>query len=129
MTGTVKQRFEDKLPYQLTAIQSVVDLFRGQESNTTSFTLKQSTAQLPLSGAENDLGAGNRLELLDEEILANLRKVQIHNGLPPSSTLASFTRSKCPACSFSSTRRPSPRKTPKTPRNKAQRHRRRKIPD
>ena len=37
----------------------------------------------------DDLGVGNRLTLLDDEILKNLNEVQIRNGLAPSTTLAS----------------------------------------
>jgi type III restriction enzyme len=35
------------------------------------------------------LGVGNRLHLLDDEILANLGEIQIRNGLAPSPSLAS----------------------------------------
>ena len=57
----------------------------------TEFTVTRSPAellgQLALSG--NGLGVGNRLALSDEEILDNLRAVQLRNGLAPSETLAS----------------------------------------
>ena len=39
--------------------------------------------------AESDLGLGNRLTLLDDELLKNLNAVQIRNGLRPSESLAS----------------------------------------
>jgi type III restriction enzyme len=39
--------------------------------------------------AETDLGIGNRLHLLDEELLQNLHAVQLRNGLRPSEALAS----------------------------------------
>ena len=38
---------------------------------------------------ENELGIGNRLHLLDDEILANLGDIQLRNGLRPSASLAS----------------------------------------
>ena len=38
---------------------------------------------------ENNLGIGNRLTLLDDEIIANLNDIQLRNGLRPSSALAS----------------------------------------
>ncbi len=38
---------------------------------------------------QNDLGVGNRLTLLDDEILANLKGIQLRNGLPPSDILDS----------------------------------------
>ncbi len=39
--------------------------------------------------AENDLGIGNRLTLLDDEILANLNAIQLRHGLAPSTSLVS----------------------------------------
>src|SRR3546814_1524277 len=35
------------------------------------------------------LDIGNRLSLLDDEIVTNLKDIQLRNGLPPSSALAS----------------------------------------
>ena len=45
--------------------------------------------QQTLAFAQNDLGIGNRLQLLDDELLANLGDIQIRNGLRPSTLLAS----------------------------------------
>lgn len=39
--------------------------------------------------AESDLGIGNKLTLLDDEIVENLHSIQLRGGLPPSGTLAS----------------------------------------
>ena len=39
--------------------------------------------------AENHLGIGNRLTLLEEELLSNLKEVQVRNGVPPSDSVAS----------------------------------------
>ena len=87
----MKLRFEPDLDFQLRAIDAVCDLFRGQEVCRTEFTVTQFRAesQPRLSFAESDLGVGNRLSLPDDEILANLKDVQLRNGLPPSATLAS----------------------------------------
>ena len=38
---------------------------------------------------ENDLGIGNRLTLLDDELLTNLHAIQLRHGLAPSPSLAS----------------------------------------
>jgi type III restriction enzyme len=38
---------------------------------------------------ESELGLGNRLNLLDDELLKNLNDIQLRNGLPPSERLAS----------------------------------------
>ncbi len=87
----MKFQFESNLEYQRTAIQSVCDLFRGQEICRTEFTVTRDTLseQQALAFAQNDLGIGNRLHLLDDELLANLCDIQIRNGLKPSSSLAS----------------------------------------
>ncbi|MFT3733938.1 MAG: DEAD/DEAH box helicase family protein [Rhodocyclaceae bacterium] len=87
----MKLQFERDLDYQLQAIESVCDLFRGQEACRTEFTvsMKLSDHQLTLGVAETDLGIGNRLSLLDDQLLKNLQDVQLRNGLAPSGLLAS----------------------------------------
>ena len=87
----MKLHFEPNLDYQLEAIEAVCDLFRGQEICRTEFTVTREAAEveMPLGFDQNGLGIGNRLTLLDEEILPNLNGVQIRNGLTPSETLAS----------------------------------------
>jgi len=100
----MKLHFEADLPYQRTAIEAVADLFRGQEICRTEFTVTRQPVilgqgELALEGvgfvqgelglAQNALGIGNRLTLLDDEILANLNEIQIRNGIRRSSALAS----------------------------------------
>jgi len=88
----MKLHFEDDLDYQLAAIDSVVDLFKGQEISRSEFTVTyrpEAGPQASLGLAENELGIGNRLQLVDEEILDNLRAVQLANGLRPTENLAS----------------------------------------
>ena len=90
----MKLHFEPNLDYQLAAIEAVCDLFRGQETCRTEFTVIRDPAdpQQRMGFAENDLGIGNRLTLLDDELLKNLSAIQLRNGLAPSASLAS------PAC-------------------------------
>ncbi len=101
----MKLHFESNLDYQHAAIESVCDLFRGQEICRTTFTVSSQSgravvgqADLPLGGSftqgqlglvQNELGVGNRLTLLDDELLANLNDIQLRNGLRPSASLAS----------------------------------------
>lgn len=104
----MKLQFEHKLDYQLAAIDAVCDLFAGQEVCRSEFTvtaprslyvpgdsqdalpgLPGDGAQLGLGLAETDLGIGNRLQLVPEELLANLNKVQTRHGLKPSEALDS----------------------------------------
>ena len=87
----MKLHFEPDLDYQLTAIEAVCGLFRGQDICRTEFTVVRdaTAAQQALEFAQSDLGVGNRLQLLDDEILANLADVQTRNGLRPSPALVS----------------------------------------
>ncbi len=102
----MKLHFEPNLEYQKAAIESVADLFRGQEINRTEFTVtrrpmaeRADQADLNLGGflgpqgelglIESELGIGNRLTLLDDEIIANLKDIQLRNGLAPSTALTS----------------------------------------
>jgi type III restriction enzyme len=90
-TKTMKLHFEPDLDFQKAAIESVCDLFRGQELCRTEFTVVRdvSNPQMRMGFAESDLGVGNRLTLLDDELLENLKDVQLRNGLAPASVLAS----------------------------------------
>lgn len=44
---------------------------------------------MSLGVAQSDLGVGNRLTLLDDELLKNLADIQLRGGLPPSDALTS----------------------------------------
>ena len=81
--------FEPNLEYQHEAIESVCDLFRGQEICKTEFTVTFAKEQDALGLVQNQLGIGNRLSLLDDEIHANLTDIQIRNGLKPSEAIVS----------------------------------------
>ena len=87
----MKLHFEPDLDFQLQAIEAVCDLFRGQEICRTEFTVTSDDRdrQMRLGLSESDLGIGNRLMLLDDEILANLEDIQLRNGLAPSGALTS----------------------------------------
>ncbi|GAA0534804.1 type III restriction-modification system endonuclease [Pigmentiphaga daeguensis] len=88
----MKLHFEPDLDYQLQAIEAVCDLFRGQEQCRTEFTVTMrlpDEAQMSLDVAQSDLGMGNRLTLLDDELLKNLSDIQLRGGLPPSGSLTS----------------------------------------
>lgn len=83
-------KFNPHLDYQKQAIKSVTGVFEGQEICQTNFTVAplQYVTQHAIPGTENNLGIGNRLKLLDEELHKNIRQIQLQNGLAPS---ASFT--------------------------------------
>lgn len=88
----MKLHFEPNLDYQMQAIEAVCDLFRGQEVCRTEFTVTMKLTdeeQMSLGVAQSDLGVGNRLTLLDDEMLKNLADIQLRGGLPPSGSLTS----------------------------------------
>ncbi|ANB78080.1 restriction endonuclease subunit R (plasmid) [Paraburkholderia phytofirmans OLGA172] len=97
----MKLHFEADLPYQAAAIDAVCDIFRGQEVCRSEFTVTMraagttvdsevGTTQAMLEGMQETEqgGIGNRLTLLDDEVDANLKAIQLRNGLPPSAKLS-----------------------------------------
>lgn len=84
----MRLHFEPDLEYQWSAIEAVCDLFRGQELCRTEFTVLRDTGA-QMSFTQSDLGIGNRLTLLDDQIQENLKAIQLRNGLRPSEAMAS----------------------------------------
>ena len=79
----MKLTFEPNLEYQQEAIGAVVGLFEGQspENSDYRYSMRQD--------GEFDFidGVGNRLTLFDEQILANLQRVQEQNDVAVSESL------------------------------------------
>ncbi len=87
----MKIQFESNLEYQDRAIASIVDIFEGQEVCQSNFSIvKPQTKGQKTTSDYDDLGIGNRLELLDDEILLNVQKIQLRNGLAQSTELGSM---------------------------------------
>ena len=78
----MKLSFESNLSYQQEAIQSVVGLFEGQAIEDSLFQYNLNEQQASLID-----GIGNKLVLSDEQILANLQKVQNQNEIALSEKL------------------------------------------
>ena len=87
----MKFRFEPDLDFQWRAVEAICDLFRGQEVCCTEFTVTQdqTNRQSGIAFERDEFGIGNRVTLLDDRILDNLKKVQARNGLQPSKSLES----------------------------------------
>lgn len=88
----MRLHFEDNLDYQRAAISSIADLFKGQEINRMEFTVtyrSDGTDQGSFGVTESELVIGNKLELLDDQILENMQIIQLRNGLDPSESLTS----------------------------------------
>lgn len=86
----MKLHFEPKLDFQLDAIDAICSLFEGQEVCRTEFTVTSAALDGMFAGIESDLGIGNRLLLLEDEVESNLQQVQLSNALAPSPDLASM---------------------------------------
>lgn len=82
----MKLKFIADLDYQRRAIDSVVQIFKGQKMKQSNFTVYYGT-QEEAGMIQTALGVGNRLDLTHEEILKNVREIQMKNGLPPSEQL------------------------------------------
>jgi len=80
----MKLKFNPNLEYQDEAISAVVDLFEGQNSMQSYFTVPGVQVGLYDSGQ----GIGNRLEISEDDILENLKTVQLKNYLAPSENLS-----------------------------------------
>lgn len=76
----MKLKFKNQ-DFQTDAVNSVVDLFSGQEKLQSTFEIVQE-AQLSLY--QNDLGIGNGVNISDEQLSANMHEVQRAHNLPTS---------------------------------------------
>jgi type III restriction enzyme len=85
-------QFDPNQNFQKEAIASIVNIFEGQETCQTNFTVAAVQEDRPLLDGEeqNDLGIGNRLKLLEEDLLANVNQIQLQNGLAQSESLGSM---------------------------------------
>lgn len=90
----MKLKFKSDLKYQNKAIDSVVNIFKGQEpidSNFTVLTGKNSNSeQGKFSVVYSTNGIGNKLELIEEQILENIQDIQMKNNLPRTESIEDF---------------------------------------
>jgi len=88
----MKIKFNSDLAYQKDAVDSTLGIFEGQEMRQINFSVPiiKNDEQMDLFNKQSDLGIGNKLELLPEELLENVRKIQIKMGLKQSENLGSM---------------------------------------
>lgn len=87
MLQETKIRFNPNLPYQGVAVQSALDLFKGQEKSSSPFTISRGSGAFTSDEASVIAGEGNRLTISTGKVLDNLRAVQMEHGLDVSSNL------------------------------------------
>ena len=81
-------KFDSNLDYQDDAISSVVDLFKGQESAQSLFTVSVGAYTTTLENFQSaGIGVGNKLMISEDEVLSNLQQIQLRNGLPQTKEL------------------------------------------
>lgn len=81
----MKLQFNKDLDYQKHAILSIVDIFRGQTPTQSNFTVSPYIGTIGIFDSNN--GVGNRLELDEDELLENLKEIQLRNGLKQTKVL------------------------------------------
>ena len=88
----MKLKFQSNLQYQNDAIDSIVQIFNGQKSRQSNFTVLNSNnlnqEQISFGTLQTNLGIGNSLDLSDYDILENVQKIQMKNNLKKSEELA-----------------------------------------
>ena len=90
----MKLKFDSTLDYQQEAIAAVCDVFRGQMPKQSLFTVATMVNEQISLGFDNGVeqlslgqGIGNRLTLDREDLLDNIREVQLRHGLSQSTAL------------------------------------------
>ena len=68
----MRLHFESDLDFQLAAVRAITDLFRGQEVCRSTFTVARDTGMAQQAFTDDGIGVGNRLHLIDEDLLRNL---------------------------------------------------------
>jgi type III restriction enzyme len=89
----MKIQFNGDLPYQRQAINAVLGVFSGLETCSNRFSVaapRHKDDRHKGTTVEDDIGIGNRLPNgFDDELLDNVRAVQLVNGLPQADKLLS----------------------------------------
>lgn len=81
----MKLQFDSQQDFQLSAIQSIVDVFEGQPLRQGDFEISFDIEGASIALTEK--GLGNRLVISEDQILHNIRTVQERNGIIPSEQL------------------------------------------
>lgn len=86
MAKNMTLKFESHLEYQDDAVNSICDIFEGEEIFQSNFSIT------PIKGEESALfqratiGIGNSIKIIEEDMLANMQRIQLRNGVPQSTT-------------------------------------------
>lgn len=75
----MKIKFENNLTYQNDALDSVVDVFAGQEKMQSNFSVLAPTGDS--IAYSRDLGYSNKISLRESQLISNIQGIQMRNGL------------------------------------------------
>ncbi len=75
----MKLKFKNQ-DFQTEAVNSVADLFKGQEKANTTFSVDENVQQINF--LQNEFGYGNKLMIDDDTLIANMHEVQKRHKLP-----------------------------------------------
>lgn len=92
----MKIKFEE-LDYQSEAIESITGIFEGQESFESNFSVQTAYDTQLRIGSTNltELGIANNITIYEEEILQNIQKIQLKNGLPQTKAISKDNLNFC----------------------------------
>lgn len=89
MAKNMTLKFESNLEYQDDAVNSICDIFEGEEIFQSNFSIA------PAKGVQtrmyDNIGIGNSIKMIEEDMLANMKRIQLRNGLPQT-TAESFKK-------------------------------------
>lgn len=91
----MKIKFNGNLEFQKEAIESITGIFEGQEICKANFTVLAPPKKKYKAGDQMDAfdstpeteGFSNNLDLLEDELLENIQRIQLRNGLKQSTEL------------------------------------------
>ena len=96
MAKNMTLKFESHLEYQDDAVNSICDIFEGEEIFQSNFSIT------PIKGEESALfqratiGIGNSIKMIEEDMLANMQRIQLRNGVPQSGVVVQPIRFSMP---------------------------------
>lgn len=89
MAKNMTIKFESHLEYQDDAVNSICDIFEGEEIFQTNFSI--STPKGAQGHLYGNIGIGNSMKIIEEDMLDNIQRIQLRNGVPQS-TAQSFKK-------------------------------------
>lgn len=91
MANKMILKFESDLEYQSDAVSSICDIFEGEEIFQSNFSVAPTQDDAGRLFQSSTIGIGNSLKMIEEDMLANIQRIQLRNGLAQS-TAASFKK-------------------------------------